>query len=218
MAGFELDRDIMDRRKLPDQIFDIIKKMILSGRLAAGQKIPEESIASSLKVSRTPIREALQKLQQVGIIEIVPRSFARVVKLKPEDRKQIGEVRMQLELLTARLISQTASDNDVASLRKISDACLVLAEKGDKAAVYEKHSEFHLEMARRTGNSYLYDMMKSIDVKVQLLRVSGYVRAEQIIENLSFHPRIIDAIACHDGEEAERLTMEHLENFYFTPR
>lgn len=218
MAAFELDQDIMDRRKLPDQIFDIIKRMILSGKLEAGQKIPEESIAASLKVSRTPIREALQKLQQVGIIEIVPRSFAQVVKLKPEDRKHIGEVRMQLELLTARLISQTAADEDIAALKEISEACLALAKKGDKASVYEKHSEFHLEMALRTGNPYLYDMMKSIDVKVQLLRVSGYVRAEQIIENLSFHPRIIDAIARHDGEEAEQLTMEHLENFYFAKR
>ncbi len=215
---FDAGQNTVERRKLSEQVYDIIKRMILSGELMPGQKIPEESIAASLNVSRTPIREALQKLQQVGIVEIVPRSYAKVVQLNPEDKKHIGQVRLQLELLTARLLSENATEEDCEVFRSISDECVSLAERGDKAAVYEKHSDLHLEMARRTGNPYLYEMMKSIDVKVQLLRVAGYVKTEEILENLTFHPQILDAISRHDRIRAEQLMQQHLKRFYFNRR
>lgn len=206
----------MERRKLSEQAFDLIKKMILSRKIKPGERIPEEKISASLGISRTPVREALQKLQQSGLVQIVPRSYASVAELNPDDRTHIGEVRLQLDTLVARKLAESATEEDVQNFRTIEASCIRLAKKNDTAGVFEAHSELHLEMARRTGNPYLYEMMKSIDLKVQFLRASGYMSSEEIFENLSSHDAIIDAIALHDVNKAEETMARHIRAFYFS--
>jgi len=205
----------MERRKLSEQAFDLIKKMILSRKLKPGERIPEEKISASLGISRTPVREALQKLQQSGLVQIVPRSYASVAELNTDDRKHIGEVRLQLDALVAKKLAETATEEDVLTFRAIEARCVKLAKKNDTAGVFETHSELHLEMARRTGNPYLHEMMKSIDLKVQFLRASGYMSSKEIFENLSSHDAIIDAISRHDVKKAQEMMIRHIKAFYF---
>jgi DNA-binding GntR family transcriptional regulator len=212
---FTIDGSGMERRKLSEQAFDLIKKMILSRQIKPGERIPEEKVSASLGISRTPVREALQKLQQSGLVHIVPRSYASVAELNPDDRTHIGEVRLELDALVARKLAETATEEDIKRFRAIEQACVEFAEKNDTAGVFEAHSELHLEMARRTGNPYLYEMMKSIDLKVQFLRASGYMSSEEIFENLSYHDAIINALANHDGKKAQELMIRHIKEFYF---
>jgi DNA-binding GntR family transcriptional regulator len=205
----------MERRKLSEQAFDLIKKMILSRQIKPGERIPEEKISASLGISRTPVREALQKLEQNGLVTIVPRSYASVAELNPDDRTHIGEVRLQLDALVARKLAETATAEDIERFRTIEQSCVELAENNDTAGVFEAHSELHLEMAKRTGNPYLYEMMKSIDLKVQFLRASGYMSSQEIFENLSYHDAIINALSNHDKEKAQELMVQHIRDFYF---
>jgi len=210
-----LRKNEIDFSSLSDQVYRHIKGMILTGELKGGEKIPEEKIATSFGVSRTPIREALRKLEKHGLIEIIPRRHAQVIKLEPVDKMHVGQVRLQLDTLSVRLLAQRATDKDFRELKTIADRCSELAHAADFASCFEKDSEFHCELARRSGNPYLHEMVRNLDIKVQLLRNIEDISEEKTLEGISLHLPIIQAVFDHDAEEAERLITKHLTDYYF---
>jgi DNA-binding GntR family transcriptional regulator len=102
----------LDRKSLSDQVHELIKRMILSEELRGGERIPEEKIAHIFGVSRTPIREALRKLEKGGLVRIVPHSHAEVIALEPEAAGHIFELRLSLETLAVRRLAARACDGD----------------------------------------------------------------------------------------------------------
>ena len=92
MKSFQLKQP-----SLSDQAYQYIKGLILSGEIKGGERIPEEKVGQSLGVSRTPIREALKKLSEYGLVHIKPRSYAVVINLEKEEAIQINEIRALLE-------------------------------------------------------------------------------------------------------------------------
>lgn len=205
----------IDFSSLSDQVYRHIKGMILTGELKGGEKIPEEKIATSFGVSRTPIREALRKLEKHGLIEIIPRRHAQVIKLEPIDKRHVGQVRLQLDTLSVRLLAERAAEEDFHELKEIAEQCSEFAHSADFAACFEKDSELHCELARRSGNPYLYEMVRNLDIKVQLLRNIEDISEKKTLEGISLHLPIIQAVFDHDAEEAERLITKHLTDYYF---
>jgi DNA-binding GntR family transcriptional regulator len=201
-------------KSLSEQVFSHIKRMILSEEIKGGEHIPEERIAQAFGVSRTPIREALRKLEKFGLVKIIPHSHAEVVKVGPEDRKHIGEVRIQMEELTTRLLAAKASDDECSLLYALAEACGSAARDGDIAAVFERDSEFHLVIADLSGNPYARDIIKSLNVKVQLLRTTYCTTLEKISKDIRMHGPIIDAIRAHDPPRAASLMRQHLQEVY----
>ena len=200
--------------KLSEQVFTHIKRMILAEQIKGGEKIPEEKIAQTFGVSRTPIREALRKLEKYGLIKIVPHSHAEVVKVRIEDRAYIGEVRIQLEELSTRLLAQKASPEQCDFLSTVADECDSHAENKDIAGVFEKDSEFHLEIARMSGNPYIYEILRNLNIKILLLRTIYCTTLEKIRQDLEFHKKIVEAIRNHDVDKAVYLMTEHLKESY----
>ena len=200
---------------LSDQVYDHIKRMILTGKLKGGQRIPEESIAQSFGVSRTPIREALRRLEKNGLVNLLPRRYAEVARVTLEDKRHIGEVRIQLGTLSVRLLARRATPEDCAELKGIAARCVSSAEAGDFASCFEADSLLHCEIARRSGNSYLYELERSIDLKVQLLRNIEALSSDHVKAGIALHLPLIEAICRHDPEGAEAILQEHLKKYYF---
>ena len=195
----------LEHKSLSEQVYQHIKRMILSEELAGGQRIPEEKIAQAFGVSRTPIREALRKLEKSGLVRIVPRSHAEVIRLDLDDARHIGEVRTALECVSVRLLAEKATPEDLQALQNIAIGCQEHADRGDIGSVFESDNDLHLEMARRSGNSYVHDLLHNLAIKIQLLRTTTCVTLENIREDIRWHQPILAAVAAHDASGAVAL-------------
>ncbi len=207
----------LDVSNLSDRVYHHIKRLIMTGRLRGGQRIPEQAIAEKFGVSRTPIREALRRLEEHGLVVIEPRRSTRVATLTIEDKKHIGEVSLLLGQLAARLLANVVTPEDCGTLRDIAARCQQSAEAGDLASCYEADSLLHCEMAERCGNPYLAELTRILDYKVQLLRNIEDLSRESVLKKIVLHGPIVEAICRRDAELAEKLMAKHLTDYYFGP-
>jgi DNA-binding GntR family transcriptional regulator len=200
------------RQSLSDQVYHYIKRMILSGGIRGGEKIPEEKVAQQFGVSRTPIREALNRLEEYGLITIKPRSYAVVVALEPQEAGQLAIIRSQLETLAVSLLTDCGTDEDFRELDLLVQECNALIAEGDIATTFEKDSLLHLEIARRTGNRHLYEICEKLDAKVQLLRLVLRIPLEKLKIYVKHHDEIVSAMKRRDTESAVALMRHHIMN------
>ena len=211
---FDVKKDI-NYNSLSRQVYTHIKRMIMTQELKGGQRIPEEAIANIFGVSRTPIREAMRELEKNGLVIIYPRKYAEVVKMTPDDRKDVGMLRIQLDTLSVRLLCNTITEEQYRELKTIADRGDRYAEEGDLASCFDMDSAFHCKMAEFTGNKYLHDFVKSLDLKVQLIRNIMPLDPELIKEGVKLHTTIADTIYARDCAAAEELVRRHLADYYF---
>ena len=202
----------LERKSLADQLFIHIKRMILSQELKCGESIPEERIARLFGVSRTPIRETLRKLEKYGLVKINPHAQATVVKIVPEEARYIGEVRSVIETLAARILAKKAEPEDIKSLEEIAQKCVNAAKGNNSGEAFEADGLFHLEIAKRCGNPYIYSILKNLEAKIQLIR-SMNCSLTNLKSDIQIHFRIIEAIANHDSKIAFTLMQKHISDF-----
>ncbi len=202
----------LERASLAEQVFAHIRKMILSEQLKGGERIPEEKIASAFGVSRTPIREALRMLEKQGLVIIVPRSHAEVVALDGEASRHLGQVRLQLERLSVRLLAETCTKADSDVLLDLAHECERFAQEGAIAEIFEKDDELHLEIARRGGNLYLCEILQNLSVKIHLLRITNCLTLDKIKETIKWHVPIVEALADRDVQAAEERMVAHIRS------
>jgi GntR family transcriptional regulator, rspAB operon transcriptional repressor len=200
------------RQSLSDQVYHYIKRLILSGEIRGGEKIPEEKVAQRFGVSRTPIREALSRLEEYGLIQIKPRSYAEVVALEPHEAGQLAVIRSQLETLAVSLLTDCGTEEDFMELDLLAKECNALIAEGDIATTFERDSQLHLEIAQRTGNRHLYEICEKLDAKIQLLRLVLSIPLEKLIVYVKHHDAIVDAMKKRDKELAISLMRHHVMN------
>jgi len=199
-----------EHSSLADQVYHDIKHMILSGELQGGDRIPEETLAEKFGVSRTPVREAVRRLDEFGLVRLKPRSYAEVISLSEAEADQVMAVREQLESLAVRELAEKASGQDVQVLTALAEECYRSLDEGNVADTFETDSRFHLKIAERSGNGILSDLIERLDAKVQLVRLMRCSTPETINQNIHVHDKIIAAISSNDSAQAEALMREHI--------
>lgn len=182
------------QESLSEQVYHYIKHMILSGQISGGEKIPENRISEQLGVSRTPIREALRRLEQLGLIQIKPRSYAVVKSLEETEATDIALVRLSLEQLTVRLLIKNDRLYDLSPLRELQSQCIYFTEQGNFAGSYEIDSKLHVDLAKLTGNAHLFDLMERLDTRIQLLRLKQKVPKEGLLKYVKQHDQLFQSI------------------------
>jgi DNA-binding GntR family transcriptional regulator len=200
----------INRDSLSDRVYSYIKSLILSGELGAGERVPEVQVAQRFGVSRTPIREALKRLEEYGLIDVKPRSYAQVVRLAPEEARDVAVVRAALEVLAAALLAERGTAEDFDALERIAQECESSFQNGDVGRAFEKDSELHLEMARRSNNRHLYDHMEKLDAKIQLLRLILHLPKKQLANFIHQHRDILAALRAHDVSRAKQIMEAHI--------
>ena len=205
---------LISRKSLSDQVYDHIKRMILSGELKGGERVPEASLSQLFGVSRTPLREALKKLSDCGLIYLKPRSYAEVVIISDEEARNIGVVRTDLEVLSAKLFSRNAADDDYSELREISEKCLELNSTGEKDAVFEMDSRFHLTIAERCGNNCLFEIFEKLDARIQLLRLNQKLESEILTDYIKQHSSLISAMQKREENLIESILTAHIMHHF----
>ncbi len=200
-------------RSLVHEAYDHIKRMILIGELKSGDRISEKAIATRLEVSRTPIREALKMLEQYGVIEFKPRSYAKVSSITRDEMVKLAQVRIEIERLAARtLLSRPELFRPEILLDKADRAIRELMRE-NLADCYLFDSAFHLELARQSDNGILLDVMERLDSKSQLVRVASQTQPKHYLLQLREHLELVRLLKAGAEDEVMRLIHQHI-----TPR
>lgn len=199
---------------LSQPTYDYIKEMIMSRQLMPGDRIPEQKIAQEFGISRTPVRDAMRQLANEGLIEIFPNRFAKVAEYGPEDVKDIGILRISLDLIAIKLAALYGSQADFLRLRQIGQSIIDAHKAGEVAKRMEYDSDFHLELARISGNLLLLKFQTELYMRVQFIMLHHPNPVENEKRHLQQHLEISEALADNDVEKATALIIDHLASFY----
>lgn len=197
---------------LTDRIYQLLKDNIVRHRLEPGARLLDYEIADSLKVSRTPVREAISKLGAEGLVDIIPRRGAFVINLSTNDIKDIYEVREALEVLAIRLGIPLLSDEGLLELEEIMDEYGTALDGETYLACFELDRKFHDQLVKLSGNAKLVEMYMQLGGNIQTTRwrhcQDGYR------QRLSFeqHRAILDAVRKRDVDLAVKLVGDHINS------
>ncbi len=198
---------------LKDKVYEALKAAITSMDIYAAPqppKLDERKLAEELGVSRTPIREAISRLEQEGLVQTIPRRGAFVVrKTKPEILEMIC-VWAALEGMAARLATIHATDQEIASLRKLFTTFDDSDEGGAHIDEYsETNIEFHQTIMRLSKCELLNQMAESLFIHMRSIRSQAIKEGNRASQSIIDHMRIIEALEHRNTDVAERLVREH---------
>ena len=192
-------------------VYDEIRRAIQEGDLKPGDRLIAEELAAHLHVSRMPVREAIQRLQLEGLVDMIPYRGATVAMVTREQLKQLFSVRAVLEGLASREAAILATAQDIARLEAMYRLMERAVQGGDTEGQLAGNREIHAILWQVTGNVLLQSMAAGLFDSIERYRLQ-LMRLPSIPEGaLAEHREIIDAIASHDPERAERLTRAHIE-------
>lgn len=200
---------------LKDRTYEILKSAICKMNIYAPDaqlRLDERQLSEQLGISRTPLREALVRLEQEGLVNIIPRRGIFIVRKTKQEILDLITVWAALESMAARLATQQASDEEIASLRRMFAGF----DKGNAQAHIDEYSErnirFHQEILRLGGCRLLVDMANQLFVHVRSIRTQTIHEADRASQSVIDHMNIIEAIEARDTELAGRLVREHALN------
>jgi DNA-binding GntR family transcriptional regulator len=198
---------------LSQQAYQRLRDKIITLQLAPGALVNEAGLMQELRLGRTPIREALQRLACEGLIVLRPRRGAFVASLSIMDLQQIFEVRRMVEGYAAALAAERATDADVATMRAILDQLDQADEQDNTQAYIDIDRAFHRSLARSTHNRFLENTLSrlyNLNLRLWYLALDKIGPMREAIEE---HRRILDAIEQRDSRLAEAVIQEHITSF-----
>ena len=191
-----------------DAAYQALRQGILQGDLAPGERLRSDALANDLRVSRTPVREALRKLEAEGLVEragsgLIVREFSE------KDLTELFYVREALEGMAARLAAENATPGEIDEIREMLDDMEAVRQRGDVAALRPLTGEFHQLICRAAHNERLLQSLKSLLEHVRQMRTSTLYVAGRPVEALKEHRDLLAAIVARDPGRAEELARAH---------
>mgnify|MGYP001154211717 CR=1 FL=1 len=197
---------------LRDVVFNTLRQAILKGELEPGERLMEIQLAQKLGVSRTPIREAIRKLELEGLVVMIPRKGAEVARITEKDMKDVLEVRGTLEELAVALACRHVTDEAVDELKmanKLFEAAVVAK---DVVRIVDADVEFHDVIYKMTDNQRLIQLINSLSEQMYRYRLEYVKDARTHSILISEHNDIIRQLADKDVEKAKVIVRQHITN------
>lgn len=204
----------MQGQNLNEAVYQYILDQILATKYKPGEKIQEAKIASDFGTSRTPIREALHRLADDGIVKIYPKRMTEVAQWDEETMRQIGLMRIQLDLLAAKLAVHHGSNADFDQMIEHSHLCLAAANVGDIVNRIREDCAFHCDLSRISKNTQLHAFSRNIYLKIEFLQSWRGIFLETPQEQHRQHEEIYDALIHRNARRASELILNHHVHFH----
>lgn len=196
---------------LTDEIADIIRQRILKGEYRIGEKIKETQIATELKVSRTPIREAFKQLENEGLIDYIPNRGCYAKGFTMQDIEDIYAVRKALEVLAVEWAVERITPEEIQSLQEQSDLMEFYTARKDSKKVLEINSDFHTIIYNAAGSRFMAQVLRSYKEYIEQTRKALSYKQEYLEDIFAEHLEILKALRDKDAERAKNAMARHLE-------
>ena len=197
---------------LRDVVFKTLRKGILTGELKPGERLMEIHLANRLGVSRTPIREAIRKLELEGLVTMVPRRGAEVANITEKNLKDVLEVRQALESLAIELACERITEENKEELRQKLDQVETAVRTGDTGAIASADVAFHDAIVEFSGNMRLIQLVGNLGEQMYRYRFEYIKDVSKHSQIMSEHRIMFDSIMENDRAKAARIVKVHINN------
>lgn len=198
---------------LADQVFDHLENDILSGKYRRGEILTESKLSAELGVSRTPIREALRRLEQEHIIEESGKGSV-VIGINEKDLEDIFMIRKSLECQVAALAAKNRTEEQLKQLREALEFQEFYLNKKDPDQIKLMDSRFHETLYKLSGSTAFYDTLVPLHKKIQKYRRASVTNSSRAEASVAEHRKIYEAIEAKNTALAAKYASEHVENAY----
>lgn len=212
MTDLKFEASMSEYLPLRDVVFNTLRQAILRGDLKPGERLMEISLANKLGVSRTPVREAIHKLEQEGLVLMIPRRGAEVAQITEKSLRDVLEVRGALEELAVRLACERMTGQALGELNRAAERFEKTLGSSDITSVAETDVAFHDVIYMATDNQRLIALLNNLREQMYRYRVEYLKRGECHAQLLSEHQEIIEAITNKEVERAVAVTCRHIDN------
>ena len=197
---------------LRDVVFNTLRQAIITGEFAPGERLMEIALANRLGVSRTPVREAIRKLELEGLVVMIPRKGAEVAKITEKDLRDVLEVRSSLEELAAELAAERMNDEVKEKLEKALKEFEEAIESDDNAAIADSDVDFHDVIFEATGNARLIQIINNLREQMYRYRLEYVQDTEYHTVLLNEHRELAKAMVEGRKEDARKIMKRHIDN------
>ena len=208
------DFQLKDNQTVASQIYKTLRERIINMQLPPGVTMSEQETANALGVSRTPVREAIRRLEQENILEDTGRG-AVVVGISREDMMDMYDMRLNIEGMSARRAARNISPEELAEMREVVELQRFYIDKSDgdnSDQIKNLDSQFHELLYKSSGSKAFYDTLSSMHKKMTKFRKASVSNHSRAVRALEEHVAIMEALGSHDEELAEKLTLRHVLN------
>ena len=192
------------------QVHAVLRDAIAGARLEPGRQLSENELAAQLGVSRTPVREALARLRDDRLVEIVPQLGTFVARISVASVNDAQFVREALECSAVRLAAERASDGDVARLRALLADQAAARDSGDAERFGRLDDDLHAALCEASGHGVAWAIVKRANGHLDRVRHLSLPEPHYLAEMVAEHETVVDAVARHDQDAAERALRHHL--------
>lgn len=198
---------------LADQVFDHLENDILSGKYQRGEVLTESKLCAEMGVSRTPIREALRRLEQEHIIEESGKGSV-VIGINEKDLEDIFLIRKSLECMAASLAAKNRTDEQLKDLKEALEFQEFYLNKNDPDQIKLMDNRFHEILYKLSGSTTFYDTLVPLHKKIQKYRRASVENSSRAAASVAEHRKIYEAIEAKNSAAAAKYASEHVENAY----
>lgn len=221
MSGLDLSQDAVEflarlwenealTGATSDILYRVLSEAIIAGVLPPGQRLTEEQLASLFDVSRTPVREAIVRLEAEHFAVRVPRRGLVVSRITPQEIIDVYTVRGAIDGLAAALAAEHATPADVSTLSWINEQFAAAAHANDIRAMADLNLQFHEAVGKAARNSLLSNVMRQIHHIVRRYRSTTFTEPGRGLKSVEEHRAVIDAIGARDAARARSLAETHM--------
>lgn len=196
--------------KRADQIADTLEQLVFQGEYEDGERLDEIKLAAHFRVSRTPVREALQRLVMSGMAEQIPRRGVFVRQPGPVELLEMFETMAELEAACGRFAAARMTDEGIERLIGANERCKAAVDRDDAAGYYEENELFHQELYRGAANSFLQNEALRLQNRLKPYRRVQLRFRGRMAQSLAEHEAIVAALQAGDAELAANTLRSHV--------
>ncbi len=200
------------RQVLHQEVATRLRQRIVEGLIAPGAKLNERELSESLKVSRTPLREAIKMLAAEGLVELLPNRGAVALQLSEQDVADTFEVIAGLEGQSGELAAQRINDAELAELKALHYEMLAAHTRRDLSTYYRINAQIHALINQAARNAVLTQTWRTVNARLQSLRFRSNLNPDKWQRAVDEHERMIEMLAAHDAAGMRALMVTHLQN------
>ena len=197
---------------LVNQAYKELKRILLEHQIPQGGKLNEGELAAALGISRTPVREAINRLAKEGLVEIFPQRGAFVIRFSEEDVNELFLIRENLEGLAAYLAAEKMTGTDLARLESCVEGFREPYSKKDIQRYAREDFKFHQTIIKLSDARRLTNLISTLYDHIRIFRLTTMGLSNQMKVSLAEHERLIEAFRSKDAAEAERLMRRHIRH------